>query len=560
MTGKEPREMRVDWNTRVPMRDGTLLSADVFRSGNGEPRTTLVARTPYNKNNGEHQARAEAYVADGYNFVWMDVRGRGDSDGEFRPWRAEGRDGYDTIEWIAAQDWSDGDVVTWGASYLGCIQWMTALEQPPHLRGMIVYVSPSDPFEDNASGIAIPWEICWMRMLDGHTQQHVERIDWPSLFWHLPYLTMDTNAGFRSEHWRDFVTHPVTANEHWDPIRFQPRITEVTVPVLAITGWYDDVQRGTIQNFTLLTAPDAPAEVSANQWMIVGPWDHGCTTTRNRKLGPVDFGPGAETDLPALEREWLAAVLRKEAAPPAPVRLFVMGTNTWREEQEWPLARTRWSRYFLASAGDANSRHGGGQLRREEEPGDGSPPDTYRYDPADPVPFISNHASSSQIGGPDDYAEVEERPDVLVYSTAPLAEALEVTGPVQLKLYASSSAVDTDFTAKLLDVHPDGFCQRLCDGMVRARFRNGHRQPETRLTPGEVTEFGIDLWSTSHVFAPGHRIRLEVSSSAFPKYDRNLNTGGPLDTGTEMVTATNSVWHSRGFASHLVLPEIPGHS
>jgi hypothetical protein len=490
----------------------------------------------------------------------MDVRGRGDSDGEFRPWRAEGRDGYDTIEWIAAQDWSDGDVVTWGASYLGCIQWMTALEQPPHLRGMIVYVSPSDPFEDNASGIAIPWEICWMRMLDGHTQQHVERIDWPSLFWHLPYLTMDTNAGFRSEHWRDFVTHPVTANEHWDPIRFQPRITEVTVPVLAITGWYDDVQRGTIQNFTLLTAPDAPAEVRANQWMIVGPWDHGCTTTRNRKLGPVDFGPGAETDLPALEREWLASVLRKQGDPPAPVRLFVMGTNTWREEQEWPLARTRWSRYFLASAGDANSRHGGGQLRREEEPGDGSPPDTYRYDPADPVPFISNHASSSQIGGPDDYAEVEERPDVLVYSTAPLAEALEVTGPVWLKLYASSSAVDTDFTAKLLDVHPDGFCQRLCDGMVRARFRNGHRQPETRLTPGEVTEFGIDLWSTSHVFAPGHRIRLEVSSSAFPKYDRNLNTGGPLDTGTEMVTATNSVWHSRGFASHLVLPEIPGHS
>ena len=294
--------------------------------------------------------------------------------------------------------------------------------------------------------------------------------------------------------------------------------------------------------------------------MIVGPWDHGCTTTRNRKLGPVDFGPGAETDLPALEREWLASVLRKEAAPPAPVRLFVMGANTWRDEQEWPLARTRWSRYFLASEGDANSRHGGGELRREEEPGDGPAADTYRYDPADPVPFISNHASSSQIGGPDDYAEVEERPDVLVYSTAPLAEGLEVTGPVWLKLYASSSAVDTDFTAKLLDVHPDGFCQRLCDGMVRARFRNGHRQPETRLTPGEVTEFGIDLWSTSHVFAPGHRIRLEVSSSAFPKYDRNLNTGGPLDTGTEMVTATNSVWHSRGFASHLVLPEIPGHS
>ena len=276
--------------------------------------------------------------------------------------------------------------------------------------------------------------------------------------------------------------------------------------------------------------------------MIVGPWDHGCTTTRNRKLGPVDFGPGAETDLPALEREWLASVLRKTGRdPPAPVRLFVMGTNTWRDEQEWPLARTRWSRYFLASAGDAN------QQARRRRTAPGRSPATAR--PRIPIattrptrcPLSATTPPRSQIGGPDDYAEVEERADVLVYSTAAAGRSAGGHRSCPVKLYASSSALDTDFTAKLLDVHPDGFCQRLCDGMVRARFRHGHRQPEPRLTPGEVTEFGIDLWSTSHVFAPGHRIRLEVSSSAFPKYDRNLNTGGPLDTGTEMVTATNSV-------------------
>jgi hypothetical protein len=551
--------MIVDWNVRVPMRDGTELSADVFRAADGGPRTTLVARTPYNKNTAEQQAQARDYVRDGYNFVWMDVRGRGDSDGSFVPWRTEGRDGYDTIEWIAAQDWCDGDVVTWGQSYLGCIQWMTALEQPPHLRAMIVYVAPSDPFEDNPTGVPIPWEICWLRMLDGRVLQHVEGEDWPSLAWHLPLLTMDTHAGFRSEHWRNHMTRPITDREFWDPVRYQPRITEVTVPVLSITGWYDDVQRGTMQNFSLLTSADAPAEVRENQWLIVGPWDHRCTRTREQRLGAIEFGPGAQTDLPALEREWLAAVLAGQASPPAPVRLFVMGRNEWREEQEWPLARTEWTSYFLASDGDAQTREGGGVLRREQPPAGDSPPDVLTYDPADPVPFLSDFASSSQIGGPDDYAQVEERPDVLVYTTAELDADVEITGPVRLKLHASSSAVDTDFTAKLLDVHPDGFSQRLCDGMVRARFRNGYLQPESRLTPGEVTEFDIDMWSTSHVFRAGHRIRLEVSSSAFPKYDRNLNTGAPLATGTEMATAVNSVWHSRDFASHLVLPEIPGH-
>jgi hypothetical protein len=553
------------WNVQVPMRDGIRLAADVWRGGPGERRTTVLSRTPYNKNNAEHQQRAAAYAAHGYNFVDMDVRGRGDSEGSFEPWRSEALDGYDSVEWIAAQDWSDGKVVTWGPSYLGWIQLLTAVEQPPHLSGMIVYVAPSDPFEDSPTGVPIPWELCWLRMLDGRMRQFVDLVDWPQLAWHLPLLTMDAHAGFSSEHWRNFLTHPITDQQYWDPVRYRPRIGEITVPVLHITGWYDDVQRGSTENFRLLTGPDVPAAVRDNQWMIIGPWDHSCTTNRNRRLGAIDFGPGAETDLPALEREWLAAVLRQEGEPPAPVRIFVMGRNEWREEREWPVARTRWTRYLLESDGAANTRHGGGVLRREDDPaagppGSAAPSDTLTYDPADPVPFISDHASSSQIGGPDDYAAVEERPDVLVYTTGELTADREVTGPVALELFASSSAVDTDFTAKLLDVHPDGFVQRLCDSMVRARFRHGYNEPESRLVPGEVTAFTIDMWSTSHVFRAGHRIRLEVSSSAFPKYDRNLNTGADIATGTEMVTAVNTVWHTSDYPSHLVLPEIPaGH-
>jgi putative CocE/NonD family hydrolase len=373
---------------------------------------------------------------------------------------------------------------------------------------------------------------------------------------------MDHHAGYHSEHWRRYLTIPITDVAHWDPIRYQPRITEVDLPVLHITGWYDDVQPGTIRNFTALTAPGVDPSVRAKQQMIVGPWDHGCSRRRQRHLGRVDFGPGAELDLPALERRWLSAVLSGRQPDSAPVRIFVMGRNEWRDEQEWPLARTVVTPYYLASGGGANTSSGDGVLTTDEPAGAGAAggwaaSDSFRYDPADPVPFISDHASSSQIGGPDDYAEIERRRDVLCYSGPLLEEELEVTGTVRLELWAASSALDTDFTAKLLDVHPDGFVQRLCDSMVRARFRDGYRSPERFLTPGEPTRFEIDMWSTSHVFLPGHRVRLEISSSAFPKYDRNLNTGGPIATGTEMVVAENTVFHDADHPSRLTLPVIP---
>lgn len=536
------------------MSDSIQLSGDIYHAAGEKPRPTLVARTPYNKNTAEHQHRAEEYAEHGYNFVWMDVRGRGDSAGEFIPWRNEGADGFDSVEWVARRPWCDGRVVTWGESYLGHIQWLAALRQPPHLTAMIIYVAPSDPFEDSPTGIPTPWEICWLRMLDGRVLQYVDGVDWPSIAWHLPLISMDHAAGFHSEHWRTYLTQPITNQLFWDAARYQPRILEVSVPVLHITGWYDDVQRGTMTNFTRLTSPEAPESIRKQQWLIVGPWDHRCTTVRNRTLGAIDFGKAAEVDLPKLEREWLGHILDGAPSPPH-VRIFVMGTNVWRAEQAWPLPATEWAKYYLQSQGDANTKHGGGKLVREVELLPERGYDVFAYDPTNPVPFLSDFASSSQIGGPDDYSEVEERTDVLVYSTEPLELDTEVTGPILLVLYASSTAVDTDFTAKLLDVHPSGFAQRLCDGMVRARFRAGYGQEPRELIPNEVECFHVDMWCISHVFSAGHQIRLEVSSSAFPKYDRSLNTGEPMATRSEMVTAVNSVWHDSRHSSHLVLPE-----
>jgi uncharacterized protein len=234
--------------------------------------------------------------------------------------------------------------------------------------------------------------------------------------------------------------------------------------------------------------------------------------------------------------------------------VFVMGRNDRREENEWPLTRAVPTRYYLSSDGHANGRLGTGSLVREQPTTDANPPDTYQSNPLFPVPFLTAPLSS-QIGGPDDYADVELRNDVLVYTTRPLETEVEVTGHVRLELFGSSDAPDTDFMAKLVDVHPNGFCQRLCDGMARARYRNG-LESEVPLEPGKVERFEVDLWATSHVFLPGHAIRLEVASTAFPKYDRNLQTGEPLATSIRARVATNQVWHTDQYPSALVLPVI----
>lgn len=554
MKTPDSREVRILFNQRVPMRDGVTLSADIYLpAGEMKKRPVILTRTPYVKADMGVVQRALQFVKRGYVYASMDVRGRGDSDGEFLPYFQEGRDGYDCIEWCAHQEWSNGNVGTYGGSYLGRIQWLTALEQPPHLRAMVALVSPSDPFVETPTGVPSPMHLCWLHFVSGRVIQPMEAVDWESVYQHLPLFTMDEQTGRIDPHWRADFEHP-QMDDYWKPLCYQQRFHELSVPTLHISGWYDDEQIGTPLNFIGMTRHAATPEARANQRLLMGPWGH--AVNASSKVDELDFGPQAVIDLYGEVTRWFDRWLLPQSAsqPDAPVRIFVMGENVWRDEQEWPLARTQWTRFYLHSGGSANSRFGDGILNTTQ-PGTNEPADGYTYHPAHPTPFLTD-PTSSQIGGPDDYTAIQRRDDVLVYQSALLEQDMEVTGPIQVDLYASSSAPDTDFMAMLLDIWPNGFRQRLCDGMVRARFREGMQNPSL-IEPDRIYHYQIPCWNTAHVFKAGHRICLQISSSAFPKFDRNLNTGAPLGRTSEFVSAEQRIYHNENAPSAVILPVIP---
>lgn len=532
------------FNERIATRDGIELSADTYRPEQAEPVPAIVARTPYGKNTQEAYERAARAVGRGYAFVWNDVRGRGDSDGAFVPYRNEARDGYDVIQWTSAQEWSNGQVALWGWSYFGLSNWLTALEQPPALRAMVVRGTPSEPFVDAPTGTAIPMYVCWHRIVDGRMTQLVDQIDWDGVYWHLPLVDMDRQAGFFAPHWHADQAHPLLG-EYWQPLCYQRRLEEIDIPTLNVTGWYDDCQLAAVTNFQATANHTRSEDARQRHGLLVGPWGHDAVP--RSRLGAINFAPEAVIDLDEYELDWLDDCLRSPEAgrvPRARVRFFQMPTDGWRDDDTWPPANARKLRLFLRGP------IGSSGMLTDEAPHE-EPPDVYVSDPANPVPYITDPVSL-QIGGPDDYSNVAARDDVLSYETASLEQPLRVAGPVTLRLYGSSDAPDTDFMAMLLDGHPGGMRQRLCDGMVRARYREGMDRVAF-LSQGEVYAFDLNLWHIAHTFEVGHRVMIHIASTAFPKYDRNANTGGPLATETELVRAKNSVWHDRDFPSHLTL-------
>lgn len=538
------------FNARIPLRDGITLAADLVLPEQ-RPAPAVVMRTPYGRGGERATARADPFARAGYAAVWVDVRGRGDSDGIFEPYRNDGPDGVDVIAWVAAQEWCDGRVVTYGGSYPGRIQWLTALHRPPALAAMIVLVTPSDPFVENPTGVPGPMHVHWYRMTDGRVPQYTESVDWMGVYGHRPLADLDEAAGFHSALWRAECRHQ-SLDEWWEPLRYQHRITEVDVPVLHISGWYDDEEIGTPANFAAMTAAGR-----AGQRLLMGPWGH--QVNAGRRLGEVDFGDGSVVDLEAIMTGFLDEMLGRRPAggpadSPAPARIFLMGANRWLDLPAWPPPECRQHVLYLDSSGGANSRFGDGRLI-DEAPAEVSPADAWRHDPDRPVPFITD-ASSAQIGGPDDYAGVETRGDVLVYTSQPLAEPLDAVGAVRLIAHVSTSAADTDITAKLLDVHPGGFVQRLCDGLVRLSRRAGHERPLS-VQPGAVYEVEVVMWDTAHRFDAGHRIRLEVASSAHPKFAVNLGTEGDQTAQAEGVIADNTLHHDAGRPSRLVLSVLP---
>ena len=577
------QKVKTYWGVRIPMRDGVQVAADVYlpqgvaldvssrgvtpneetKASSAEPGRfqsgtdrvpAIVVRTPYGRNTDGHVDQGRYFAARGYALIVVDVRGRGDSEGTFVPYRGEGKDGYDTIEWVAAQPWCTGQVGTLGGSYLGRIQWLTALHKPPHLKAMIPIVSPSDPFVEWPTGTPDPMHVCWQFLTSDRMPQNINQVNWDEVYTHLPLITMDEAAGRKMPLWRELFDH-CYLDEWWKEVCYQNRFDEIDLPVMHISGWYDDEQIGTPLNYAGM-AKSAPSEEARRAGrLIMGPWGH--NVNASTKVGALDFGPNALIDLRGRQLSFFDHWLKGEqngVDEETPVSIFVMGKNEWRQEAEWPLARTKYTPMYFHSNGNANSRFGDGSLSPFQP--DQECVDKYLYDPAHPVPFLTE-PTSSQIGGPDDYSAVHRRDDVLVYSSEPLKDELEVTGPVKVELYAATSASDTDFMAQLHDVWPNGYAQRLCDGMVRVRFRKGMDQPEL-VEPGTIVRYEIDCWNTSHVFLPGHRIAVHITSSAFPKYDRNPNTDEPLGLTARFETAEQTVFHDAEHPSAIILPVIPG--
>ncbi len=559
-------EVVVDRDVPVPMRDGVKLKADIYTPKAEGKFPVLLLRTPYNKSGGEGDGRKAA--ARGYVAVFEDCRGRFASEGEYAPFTQEFADGYDTVEWAATLPKSDGRVVMWGGSYDGVTQLAAAVMHPPHLAGITPWVAPlnsyrSSTYNGGAFGLLTAQSWATIVAVDTLTRQIAARnfILKNSLQWarDLPlanYPVLDVpSAQSLAPYYQIWLQHP-NYDDSWKSSTLDDRVQKLDVPVYLLGGWYDLFTAETLRSYELLKGRAVSGNARGGQRLIMGPWSHGNLGSR---VGELDFGPQIKLNELETDLNWYDYLLKganNGLEREKPIKLFVMGKNVWREEDDWPLARAQSVRYYLHSAGKANTLKGDGTLSTVSPQQEAS--DSFVYDPAEPVPTKGGAlcCSFGAPGGPFDQRAVEGRQDVLVYTTPPFKEDYEVTGPVVAEVYASSSAVDTDFTAKLVDVWPNGYAQNLTDGIIRARHRNSFEKEEL-MQPGQVYKFTIDLWATSNVFLAGHRLRVDISSSNFPRFDRNLNTGEDQAKATRMLKATNSIFHDRDHPSAVVLQVVP---
>ena len=541
------------FNQRVPMRDGTELSVDVHFPEGDPPYHVILARTPYDNSGGPQKF----WLEKGYAVARQDVRGRGDSDGEFLPFSQEKDDGYDTVKWVAGQPWcKNNSVAMWGASYQGYVQWHAAKNDDlPELKVICPSVIGSNRFRDGTyvNGIFAFQQFNWSALTHGKTMQWQIPAKDEETARTLPIENLDAAVGCCFPRMHEWLAHP-TYDDFWKEQNLEESYDKIDAPALIVAGWYDKFAAGSFRNYIGVKTLGGK-NAKNNCKIVVGPWQHN-TFPSSTRLGCLDFGQGALLDHKVESERWIAKFLKGEnngADQDAPVKIFVMGDCVWREENEWPLARTEYKDLFLASNGRANSMFGDGGLAWEPEYG--SDNDSYAYNPADPVPALGS-LGSIEDAGPQDQRPVERRDDVLVYTSAPLPESVEVTGFVTLDLFVSSDAVDTDFHAKLCDVYPDGRSVNLTEGIVRTRFREG-LDKEVMMLPGTVYPLTIEVGVTSNVFKKEHRIRLEITSSCFPIYTRNLNTGEPMASAVEIKVANQTVHHSKDYPSRLVLPVIP---
>ena len=539
----------------VVMRDGIRLAADVFRPQTPGRWPTLLVRTPYNRKSSA-MASYRFFARRGYAVVIEDVRGRFASQGAAGAIEQEGPDGDDSVNWIAEQPWSDGRVGMVGSSYLGIVQWWAAIQDNPHLVTIAPVNSGDDEYLDRfyspGGALKLGHRLLWLSQ--NFTPPAQRRPQFGSYIFHLPLMTADLAAtGEVSGIWRTALSHP-SYDAYWRNLSIRQNLRRVRIPVLSMSGWFDNYSESELDAFSTLAKHGDVVET----W--IGPWSH----ISDIRLAAHDFGPESILHIRTKQSEWFDRWLKKPVAgeehPTPSLHLFVMGPNIWREEHEWPLGRTRFTPLYLASKGRANSRSGNGALTWQ--PVRKSQSDSFTYDPKDPVPTMGGAICCDPKvlpPGPLDQTPVENRNDVLVYTSERINEEMEVTGPVRVVLYVSTSVNDTDFTAKLVDVQPDGSPLLVCDGIQRLRYRLSLDNPVfvKRNTPYQIS---IDAGVTSYVFMPGHRMRLEVSSSNFPRFDRSMNTMRPNALESKVTKARQTIYHQKGYPSAVILPLIPRNS
>jgi putative CocE/NonD family hydrolase len=568
-----PIDLVIQHDVGMKTRDGITLYADIYRPKSPDRFPVILMRTPYDKSVSWAVSSVYQMVPRGYVVIIQDVRGRYTSEGEWYPFRHEQADGFDTVEWAAALPFSDGKVGMMGGSYVGATQMLAAIAQPPHLVAIAPNVTASN-YHDGwtyQGGAFEQWfDQNWTSQLAENTLRRLigqntnALLGVPTLplanypvfnFGQLPADAQLTAA--LAPYYHDWLAHP-DYDDYWKQVSIEENFSRIAVPMLQVGGWYDIFNGGTLRNYMGAKAHGSTDAARTQQHLLIAIGGH---AGFGRRIGDVDFGPHAtENGYTNVILDWydfLCKGIRNEFSTDKPVKLFVMGANEYRQEDDWPPPQVQPTKYFLHSGGKANSLRGEGSLSPSAPKSE--PADAYVYNPANPVPTIGGPLccdAEHMEPGPRDQRSVENRDDVLVYSTGPLAGDLEVTGPVTADLFVKSSAVDTDFTAKLVDVAPDGFAQDLTEGILRMRYR---ASPEhaVLMNPGQIYEISLDLWATSNVFLRGHSLRLEISSSNFPRFDRNLNTGEEIKFARTFVSATNTILHDAQHRSALVLPVMP---
>jgi putative CocE/NonD family hydrolase len=543
----------VEKNCAASMRDGVRLYSDVYKPDVPGKFPVILIRMPYGKS--EYYcfmpAVGKYWAKKGYACVIQDVRGKWASEGVWKPFIHEAQDGYDTLDWIAAQPWCDGNIGMLGESYFGYTQWAVAPLNHPNLK----CIAPGDTAAD-IYGVWFYVDHAFCQQTMGNWAVSMNSRRWQNYLksdhWGWPLIQMADKANLSSSHYTEYIKHP-ERDEYWEGINVDRKYGAIQIPVLIWGGWYDVFLKGTLNDWLGLLANPPKNKDRDNIWLLIGPIDHEQTPQETGRIGNLEIGSQAwATDLLVPFFDYYLKGVDNGLKNNPRVKIFVIGDNQWRYENEWPLARTQYVNYYFHGQGNANDATG---LLDTNKPGD-EVGEQYVYDPEKPIDITYRSDLWYMAQYLKDRQQVVQRPDVLAYTSSIFEKELEITGPIKVVLYAASSACDTDFTATLVDIFPNGYAHQIQEGIVRAKYRNPSEVP-SNIKPGEVYEYIIDLWATSFVVKSGHRLRVEISSSIFNRYDRNPNTGEPFGLAVKPIKASQTVYHNASYPSHITLPVIP---